>query len=230
MKYLQWSLWAVGLGLQYLTLSALLATSWREFWPIVVYLSCLLGTTVGDILFSFEPSPDQRLYFRYYYIAEFARQTALYAVVTSLVLRVLPPSKKRGTLIRLLVCLAIVFWAGSLLVHKHPMITHWMNPVIRNLSFSSALANMILWLIMIASEKKDNRLLMITGALGIQMTGDAIGQSLIMQKTETIARIGQYVAVITHFICLYVWWQAFQVTDKRTPSTASAATTTSLIN
>jgi hypothetical protein len=87
-----------------------------------------------------------------------------------------------------------------------------MSRVVRNLSFCSAIVNMALWFVLIASERKDARLLMITGGLGIQITGDAIGQSL-RQVSHVTTVAGNMIIVLAHFLCLYIWWQAFQ--EKR---------------
>jgi hypothetical protein len=222
MNYLQWSFWIVGLGLQYLVLAALLSGDWKRYWTIVLYLCCVVGTTIADISFALDASTNTRNYYYFFYFAELIRQTALYLVVVSLVLQVLPDSRIRKSLVQLLVFVALVFWAGSLLVHRHEKIGVWMVPVIRNLSFCSALANMALWFTMVASEKRDQKLLMITGALGIQMTGDAIGQSL-MHLSKATTSFGQIIGVATHFVCLWVWWQAFQgePTPNRTRTPAS---------
>src|SRR5437588_542548 len=54
----------------------------------------------------------------------------------------------------------------------------WVTQVARDLSFASVVLTLVLWLILISSRKKDHQLLMVTGGLGLQFTGEAIGQSL----------------------------------------------------
>ena len=214
MSYLQWSFWIIGLGLQYLVLAALLGGAWKRNLPMVVYLACLILTTVADIFAAVTKSNNTRVWYTFFYYAELARQTTLYILVISLMLRVIPVGSLRSSLSRLLIVLAVLFWTASLVIHQQPKIAHWMVPVIRDLSFSSALMTLAVWFILIASEKRDTSLLMIVGALGIQMTGDAIVQSL-MQLSSTTSSVGRNLAVLPHFLCLWVWWKAFHYREPQ---------------
>ncbi len=207
MPYLQWSFWIIGLGLQFLVVAALLEGAWREYRTAFFYSCLLVVCTIADIVMV--STASQRAYIYYYWTSEVVRQTGLYAVVVSLVSHAIPNNRLRAALTRLLVSLAIIFWVGSLYIHEVPQLSLWMSRVIRNLSFCSAIANLALWFVLLAAEKKDTRLLMITGGLGLQMTGDAIGQSL-RQISKATIRVGDIVLVLTHFLCLYIWWRAFQ--------------------
>lgn len=209
MPYLQWTFWIVGLGLQFLVVAALLGGAWREYKTAFLYSCLLVVATVADIVMNAAFGKMTWPYVIYYWTAEVLRQTALYAVVVSLVSHAIPNNRLRAALIRLLICLAVIFWAGSLYIHEVSKFSLWMSRVVRNLSFCSSIANLALWFVLIAAEKKDARLLMITGGLGLQMTGDAIGQSL-RQVSRTTTWPGDMVLVLTHFLCLYIWWQAFQ--------------------
>src|SRR5258708_12140698 len=98
------------------------------------------------------------------------RQPGLYAVVISLVTHAMPSNRLRTALLRLLVALAILFWAGSLLVHQEVRVSLWMSRVVRNLSFCSAIVNMALWFVLIPSQPQDSSLPLITAPLAIQLT------------------------------------------------------------
>jgi hypothetical protein len=69
-----------------------------------------------------------------------------------------------------------------------------------------------LWLILISSQRKDHQLLMITGGLGLQFTGEAIGQSFrqISQNHVSLFILGNLIGGITHLLRLYVWREAFR--------------------
>src|SRR6185369_5358817 len=73
---------------------------------------------------------------------------------------------------------------------------YWMTQVTRDLSVASAVLTLLLWLMLISSNKKDHLLLMVTGGLGLQFTGEAIAQSLrqISQHHYSAFVIGNQVA------------------------------------
>lgn len=208
-NYLQWSFWIIGLTLQYLVTAALLVGPYKEFRAIFVYTICLLVTTILDIcLLTFDAGLVRTVQRQYYWTADLLRYSALYCVVISLVMHAFAGNRKRGSLVRLLTVLAIAVWIGTLVVHREPNMNKWMVHVVRDLSFASAIANLVLWFSLIASEKRDARLLTITGGLGLQWTGEAIGQSL-RQISQNSEMVGVIVMVAAHFLCLYIWWRAF---------------------
>jgi hypothetical protein len=209
MKSLQWPFYIIGLALQYLVTQALLSGPFRQFAVIFAYLLCLTITTLTDMVMWLDLGRLASTYSSYYWAADLLRESALYAVVISLVLHAMPDSRRRAALLRLLVALALLFWIGSFLVYQEPNLNKWMTKVVRNLSFCSAVATLILWFVLIASEKRDTRLLVITGGLGLQMTGEAIGQSLIQVSRHTYV-LGVLTLVFAHFLCLYIWWRAFR--------------------
>ena len=221
MHILQWSLWIVGLTLQYLVTLALIAGPFRQFTVVFVYILALIITTVTDIIMSFDVGKLGKVYQSYYWSADLLRESTLYAVVISLLLHAMPDGRRRDALVRLLVVIAILFWIGSLVVYQEPDLNRWMVKVVRNLSFCSAVATLVLWFVLIASEKRDTRLLLITGGLGLQMTGEAIGQSL-REISKCTSLFGGLLMVFAHFLCLFIWWRAFQ--PKAQPAEISSAT------
>jgi hypothetical protein len=211
--YLQWGSWVIGLPLQYLVTLALLSGGFREFPVIFGYLLCLIVTTVTDILIFLDVGQLGR-FNTYYWTADLLRETAMYAVVISLIVKVMPDNRRRASLLQLLLLSSVLFWVGSIIVYHDPKITIWMVRVVRNLSFCSSVSTLILWFVLIASEKRDARLLVITGGLGLQMTGEAIGQSLLHIGRSTVI-LGYLVMVLAHFLCLVIWWRAFRTPSER---------------
>jgi hypothetical protein len=53
---------------------------------------------------------------------------------------------------------------------------------------------------------------MVSGGLGIQMAGKAIGHSL-RQLSPLNPLAGDLVIVLSHLLCLYIWWHAFRRFD-----------------
>jgi hypothetical protein len=74
----------------------------------------------------------------------------------------------------------------------------------------------MLWGKLLASKKKDHQLLMLSGALGIQFAGSAIGQSVRqltlgpLGRNSAVALVGSVMVVLSNVICLYLWWQALR--------------------
>jgi hypothetical protein len=211
LRYLQWSLWTISLALQYLVVSALLHGAYKEFTAVFVYALCLAFTTVFEIVVALGGNTLTRAVADYFWINEMVRQTSLYCVVISLVFHAMPDNQKRAALIRLLIGLAFLFWVGCIFFYYDPTrpTSPWMTLVVRNISFCTSIVTLMLWFVLIASEKRDPRLLMITGGLGVQVTGEAIGQSLRNLSPHTMLA-GGLTGIFALYLCLYIWWRALQ--------------------
>lgn len=230
MRLLQWTLWALGLGLQYLVLNALVRGPLREFKIVFVYVFLLLATTVGDIAALYTVGRSSTFYPRYYWAAELTRQTAMFAVVVSLIVGVIPESNRKRTILHAVLGAAALFWISSLTWTHSADLNAWMTKVVRNLSFGSAVLDLGLWFALISFRSRDTRRLLIAGGLGLQMTGEAIGQSLRqLLPSYTTALVGSLFVVFAHFLCLVIWWYAFAGERKREhaalrPKSSCAAT------
>ena len=94
-----------------------------------------------------------------------------------------------------------------------------MTPWTRDLNFGAAILDMGLWALLIGSQRKDRKLLLVTGALGIQFTGAAIGQALReMSSASSVVTIAGDFVVLTNLARLYIWWQAFRDPNKASSS------------
>jgi hypothetical protein len=91
----------------------------------------------------------------------------------------------------------------------------WATQVGRDLSFGSVVLTLLLWVTLISSRRKDTQLLMVTGGLGLQFTGEAIGQSIrqISHHNRALLYAGNGLMIASHLIRLFVWREAF----KRNP-------------
>lgn len=215
MLYLQWSFWLAGLALHYLLLTALLTDHrFRDYLAIFLYSICLVVTTFTEIFFVLDVGQVSAAYRWYYFVADLVRQSTLYFVVVSLARHAVPQDDRRATLARLLVVLAFLVWSGTLVASHDVRVTIWMTKVARNLSFWTAIVNLALWFILIASARRDRLLLTLTGGLGLQVTGEAIGYSL-RQISRSTQLTGSILVVLAHFLCLYVWWRAFDTQPRR---------------
>jgi hypothetical protein len=84
--------------------------------------------------------------------------------------------------------------------------------VVRNLSFGSAVLILIVWFLLLSDEKRDTCRLLLVGGLGVQMTGEAMGQSIrqIFSTNYAAAFLGGLLVILTHQLCLTIWLQAFR--------------------
>jgi len=210
---IQWLLWILGLGLQFMVLSALLSGPIREYLAVFVYAAVLFLTTVVEIISQWDQKGASELWQTVFWVCDFARLLGLYAVVISFVSHAVEDPGKRASVRRLLVTLSAILWLGSFYVHSGRNPNFVMMNVSRNLSFCLALVNLALWFTLIAGSRRDSTLLMVTGGLGIQMTGEAIAQSLRQMSAGTFP-IGDIAAILSHFLCLFIWWQAFSKEGK----------------
>jgi hypothetical protein len=90
----------------------------------------------------------------------------------------------------------------------------------RDLNFSSAVLDLALWALLIGSKYKETQLLLLSGALGIQFTGEAIGQSLRHLFPWDLSP-GDVMTLLANLACLWIWWQALRP-PRRHPRIASA--------
>jgi hypothetical protein len=67
---------------------------------------------------------------------------------------------------------------------------------------------------LISRPKRDWRLLMVSGALGIQFTAGAIGQALRDISHATVLFTSVFI-MCANIACLYIWRQAFREPQKR---------------
>jgi len=210
-----WYFWLAailaGVILQVLVVAALLKGHYREFRLLFVYCVILLLATVVDVSAYYSPGMWTRTS-RTYWVSDAVLQFLIYCVVISLIHRGLENSPERMRIRRFLIVGAVVFTALSLVLTQGGMIGVWMTKLARNLGFCAVILNLILWAVLLKSRHPDRRLLLISGGLGIQMAGKAIGHSL--RQISVPTRIpGNLVIVLTHLICLYIWWQTFRASS-----------------
>ena len=94
-----------------------------------------------------------------------------------------------------------------------------MTPWTRDISVCATILDLALWMMLIASRNADRRLLLISGALGMQFTGEAIGEAIrnlsMPHMVKALSLTGSVVSVAADMACLYVWWQTFRTPQDR---------------
>ncbi|MFB3826036.1 MAG: hypothetical protein ACE15B_04670 [Bryobacteraceae bacterium] len=215
-------LWVLGLGLELLLIHQLLRGAFRRFPLIFAYVVTLFLTTVVEIAGQTAARHGARELARrvrlYYWINDGILQALIFGVVIALIYRALPPGVRSAGAKRLAVLAGVLTFVLSFLVHHGPRIelNQWMTLVSRDLSFAAAILDLILWTILVVTRRHDRELLALSGALGVQFAGSAVGQSLrtlamvALGRNRTVSLIGSLLVVISHLMCLYIWFQTFR--------------------
>src|SRR4051812_17033409 len=179
---LRWLLFGVSLALQAVVLNSLRRRGeYKNYSFVFAYSLVLFFTTVWDgLIFSHALSFPKGLADLYFYRNEAVRQFMLFGVVIALTNRSLTTYRHRDQGRFLLTLVVLTSVCVSLYIHSASAgrFILWMTQVARDLSFAAVVLTLLLWLILISSRKKEYQLLMVIGGLGLQFTGEAIGQSL----------------------------------------------------
>jgi hypothetical protein len=223
MRALQWALWLVGLSLQSLLLVALSQGAGRQFPALIAYVLCLLATTTVEIVAFVVFGKFSSSFETYYWSSELIRQSALFALVVSLAAHVLPTGRKGEAYGRLVTLAAIGIWAGSILAYYDANLNRWMTTVVRNLSFFTGILNLFVWFAYARTRSSDVTRLMIAAGLGLQMTGEATGQAIRLMNFSVNSKLaGALFVVLSHLLCLFIWWRALRTEDQSAPSRPEA--------
>lgn len=212
---LQWAFWAIGLGLQLLLIVTLSQGAGRYFPALYAYMVCLLGTTLADILTALALGKTSPTYIRYYWSAELVRQSVLFALVISLAMHVLPANRRNASMARLTALVGGLIWITSVATCYSPSVNTWMTAVVRNLSFFSGVLNLVVWFLCARRQTRDVQRLMIAGGLGLQMTGEALGQAIRQMSISYQVTVGASIfIVLAHLLCLFIWWRALNSNER----------------
>jgi hypothetical protein len=215
----------IGLPLQLLIIGTLLRGGYRRFPFLFAYV-------VGDFLTTVVEVPSAVGYYRGRQWATFVfpavhwfnvvvMQVLVYAVVISLIYQATGHLRSRRIVRVSLIAGAILFAGISFLIHWNPALNtgSFMAPWTRDLSLCSAILDMALWALLIVSRGIDHRLLLLSGGLGIQFTGEAIGESIaqlaLSTRSHAISLTGAVIILLAYLIFLYIWWQALRTAPVR---------------
>ncbi|MBZ5626705.1 MAG: hypothetical protein LAQ69_49705 [Acidobacteriia bacterium] len=211
----------IALPLQLLVIRALLQGPYRRYPFVFVYAIAIFLTTAVEapLFFSYYAGNRkvENALVNLYWIDEAVLQVLVYAVVISFLYYATAALRSRRIVRIALIGGAVLFAGVSFQMHYDPLTKHvgeWMTPWSRDLNFCSAILDLALWTLLIAARQKDHRLLMLSGALGIQFTGEAIGGSLRhlsqANRSALTTNIGDAVVVLTDLLFLYILWQTFR--------------------
>jgi hypothetical protein len=213
-----------GLPLELMVIAALLRGDYRRYPFIFLYAVVDFLTTVLEIQPAIVHSSAtaaaaaKKQFVMMFWIDERIMQILVFLLVISLVYIATKHLRPRRTLLTGIICGTVLVAAISLWAHYDPNapIGRYMTRWTRDLNFCAAILDLGLWALLIGSREKDYKLLLITGALGLQFTGGAIGQALRDMSPAIVTVAGDF-TVITNTARLYLWWQAFRGKPRTLP-------------
>jgi hypothetical protein len=224
--------YAVGLPLELLIIAALVRGPYKRFPVLFAYTIVSFLTTVVEIpayIAHYRGGPTPRSRAAFYWFDEGILMVLLFLVVVTLIWHATANIRSRRPVRTVVIVGPLVFAAFSFLIHYTPNAAGpgvWMTPWTRDCYFATAILDLGLWTMLIASREKDRLLLLLSGALGIQFTGEAIGGSIrllavaIFGRTEQarpLIVIGNVLMVATNLLCMYIWWRALREAPADAP-------------
>lgn len=224
---LQVCFWTAGIVLQVLVIQALLRGSYKRYYFVFIYsIAVFLATVAEASMFTaaFRAAREFAGALRvYYWTGQVALEILVFCVVISLISQALSFRRSRPAVRRFVIAAAVLVFATSFLLHVGPRarMNEWMTLVSRDLSFAAAILDLALWLLLIASRRKDYQLLMLSGGLGLQFAGIAVGHSIrylafaMLGRNRAVALAGGILVALANLICFYVWWQALRLKEPR---------------
>jgi hypothetical protein len=211
-----------GLPLELMVIALLLRGEYRRYpfiflYAVVDFLTTILEIQPAVAYGSATPAAKNQFALMFW-VNERIMQVLVFLLVISLVYSATKNLRPRRTLLAGIICGTVLVAAISFWAHydPNPPSGRYMTRWTRDLNFCAAILDLGLWALLIGSRQKDHKLLLITGAIGIQFTGGAIGQSLRDMSPAIVTLAGDF-TVITNLARVYIWWQAFRGKPKTLP-------------
>jgi hypothetical protein len=207
--------------LQAVVITRLLRGGWRRYPLIFVFVITEFLVGVSQVpttwAVALHRAPDTLSWRALIYErGEVFLEFFTFVVVISLIFRATAYLQSRGLMRVGCVAGAFLFVGFSFWAHYNAGIGVglWMTPWTRDLKFCATILDLALWSLLFVQRRKDYRLLLLSGALGIELTGAAIGHSLrslaIPQHIGWLSMFGAKVVVISSLIRVYLWARAFR--------------------
>ncbi len=209
----------IGIPLEVLVISAMLRGAYRRFpfafaYMLAFFLATLTETSLF-VLATYQPR-YRSTYTACFWVDETILFFLVFAVVVSLIYKATETAPARHVLRLAVLAVAPLIVVITFAIHYEPGTTPgtWMTPWTSNLNFCAAVLDLALWTMTISLKKPDRLILMLSGALGIQFAGEAIGESIrvfaVDNRSRSVVLLGNLVIVAFNLVFLYFWWQAFR--------------------
>jgi hypothetical protein len=203
----QYLAWAVGLWLNVLVIAALVRGQYREYPFAFIYAVALLLATATEI--AAYTLPHSRIQSIYYWTDEVILDILVFCVVIAFIDRAAQDAPRRPVKRHWLIAGAAIISVASYFAHSGQNFNRQMTLVSRDLNLCAVGLDVILWSVLIAARRPNRRLLLLSGGLGVQLTGAIIGESL-RNVSRRMSLAGGLLEVGTGLLGLYIWWRALR--------------------
>jgi len=206
----------LGVAAEVWVLHTLIRSQHSRFAGVGFCLAVLLLTDIADGVSYLSGGGWTEWYVEYYYLNNAARILSRLAALVSLAY-LASTVHTRGTALLKILLGAVAVIAASALLASGSWPHEYMIEATRNLSFASVILNTMLWLSLIKNRTSDTQLFLVSGGLGLNMAGEAIGQSL-LQMADVYALLvhaGGVFVIGSQLLCLFIWGKAFQYETQR---------------
>jgi len=207
---LQYSAWAIGLWLNLLVLSALVRGSLRQYPFVFAYSLALLVSTVVEMGLQTSPKTLHEAY----WIDEVILDVLVFCLVIAFIDQAARDSKQKTIERHWFVLGAAAILAISFAVRRSSNLDMQMTLISRDLNICAVILDLILWSLLVAARQPNRQLLLLSGGLGLQLTGAIMGASL-RHLSRSLVPAGILLEVTTGFLGLYIWWRALRPAPAR---------------
>lgn len=215
-----WILWAVCVALQVVLIQKMIRGGiYRQAPVLLCYLLVLFITGMVDVMLLIDVGGwgSDAYAARIYWLNDSIRQCGLLAVIVSIMYRI---GARSGTARLWPVCLVLAFLLIGVIYRIETPKQRWTD-FLRNVSFFAVLLNWGLWARLIKQSRGAITGLFARGELparaalafsagaGIQLAGEAVGQSIrsiaFKHRWDAVVDAANYLLVLAHLACLVVW-------------------------
>ena len=189
----------------------------RRFPFAFVFCSVQLVINAAETVISFSIGSRTKFYTQFYWAADMVAHLCILLVIVALIYRVMAgnPMQKWAPAAGVLAGVAV--GVVSLVFYHAPLLSKWMTPVTRNLSFTEEILNFVLWGLLLEKRDYDRQLLMVSAGIGIQVTGEVIGHTLRIYATSSIVWLPNFLVFVCEILCLLIWIAAFLPSKSAEP-------------
>ena len=203
---LQFGSWAIGLWLNVLVISAMTRGGYRRYPFVFAYSLALFASTAIEIVVQLAA---KSYYDLYYWYDEVILDVLVFCLVIALIDQAARSSPRKILERHWLILGAALIAAVSIAVHHPPRFNLRMTLVSRDLNICAVILDLILWSLLLTARRPDRQLLLLSGGLGIQLTGAIMGEQL-LSVSRHMYFAGTLLQVATSVLGLYIWWRALR--------------------
>lgn len=206
-----WLLSILSVALEGSVVAAIIRSRQVRRFPLVLAV-CVWGmiTVVLSTAVIRAAGYDSRGYASFYYATDLVVHGLIIALVLSLIEQSIPDPRSATRVVTALALGVVIFGLGSLWAYYIPGPRVWVINLSRNLSFCEEVLNFILWGALIRNRGRDMTLLFVSAGIGLQVTGEVIGNTLrVFLRSSSLMWLPTLLVVGSEMICLVIWFYAF---------------------